>query len=144
MLIEDIVTLLTVTQISEIFDVGGETVRRWIREDKLEAERRRGRKGSSVTLEAVKDFVSHQQEYQRPFELWKKSMEEAKAVTPENGDSSETYGNPQEGIEGIKEIESRIKEIRNEIEQRNREIERLKNELMDCEVKIRCTKYLNR
>jgi excisionase family DNA binding protein len=47
----------TVKEIAELLSVNEETVRRWIREDKLKAERGSGRQGSKVTSDALKEFL---------------------------------------------------------------------------------------
>ena len=47
----------SVKDIAELLSVNVETVRRWIREDKLKAERGSGRQGSKVTSEALKEFL---------------------------------------------------------------------------------------
>lgn len=47
----------TVKEIAELLSVNEETVRRWIRENKLSAERGSGRQGSKVTDEALRDFL---------------------------------------------------------------------------------------
>lgn len=47
----------TVKEIAEMLSVNEETVRRWIRENKLDAERGTGRQGSKVSLESLKKFL---------------------------------------------------------------------------------------
>lgn len=47
----------TVKEIAEMLSVNEETVRRWIRENKLDAERGTGRQGSKVSSESLKKFL---------------------------------------------------------------------------------------
>ena len=47
----------SVKEIAELLSVNEETVRRWIRDEKLEAERGSGRQGSKVTSEALRKFL---------------------------------------------------------------------------------------
>lgn len=47
----------TVKEIAEMLSVNEETVRRWIRENKLDAERGTGRQGSKVLSESLKKFL---------------------------------------------------------------------------------------
>lgn len=47
----------TVKQIANMFSVNEETVRRWIRDNKLNAERGVGRQGSKVSTEALNIFL---------------------------------------------------------------------------------------
>lgn len=47
----------SVKEIAELLSVNEETVRRWIRVEKLEAERGSGRQGSKVTSEALTKFL---------------------------------------------------------------------------------------
>lgn len=47
----------TVKDIAELLSVSEETVRRWIRDGKLDAERGVGRQGSKVEEKALKDFL---------------------------------------------------------------------------------------
>lgn len=47
----------TVKEIAEMLSVNEETVRRWIRENKLDAERGIGRQGSKVSSESLKKFL---------------------------------------------------------------------------------------
>lgn len=49
----------TVKDISSILSVNEETVRRWIREDKLYAERGSGRQGSKISEESLKRFLKN-------------------------------------------------------------------------------------
>ena len=48
----------SVADVASMLNVNEETVRRWIREGKLEATLRRGRNGSSIKLEDIVDFVN--------------------------------------------------------------------------------------
>lgn len=48
----------TVKEIAEMLSVNEETVRRWIRENKLDAERGVGRQGSKVSTESLKNFLN--------------------------------------------------------------------------------------
>lgn len=50
--------MYSVAEVAKMLDANEETVRRWIRDGKLPAERRRGRKGSAITLEAVVEQVN--------------------------------------------------------------------------------------
>ncbi|WP_346914261.1 helix-turn-helix domain-containing protein [Clostridium sp.] len=47
----------TVKEIAEMLSVNEETVRRWIRENKIDAERGAGRQGSKVSSESLKKFL---------------------------------------------------------------------------------------
>lgn len=47
----------SVKEVAEMLSVNDETVRRWIRDDKLEAQRGSGRQGSKITSEALKNFL---------------------------------------------------------------------------------------
>lgn len=47
----------TVKEIAEMLSVNEETVRRWIRDNKLDAERGAGRQGSKVSSESLKIFL---------------------------------------------------------------------------------------
>lgn len=47
----------SVKEIAELLSVNDETVRRWIRDEKLEAERGSGRQGSKITSEALTKFL---------------------------------------------------------------------------------------
>ena len=47
----------SVKEIAELLSVNEETVRRWIRDEKLDAERGSGRQGSKVTSEALVKFL---------------------------------------------------------------------------------------
>ena len=47
----------TVKEVAVLLSVNEETVRRWIRDEKLEAERGSGRQGSKVTSVALKKFL---------------------------------------------------------------------------------------
>lgn len=49
----------TVKDVSSILSVSEETVRRWIRENKLSAERGSGRQGSKVSEESLKIFLKN-------------------------------------------------------------------------------------
>lgn len=49
--------LYTVRDIAKMLSVNEETVRRWIREGKLDAERGNGRQGSKVSDMALKEFL---------------------------------------------------------------------------------------
>ena len=49
----------SVSDVSEMLGVGSETVRRWIRDGKLQAKRARGRNGSEISLEEVVRFSNH-------------------------------------------------------------------------------------
>lgn len=53
----DDMNYFTVKEIAELLSVSEETVRRWIREGKLDAERGAGRQGSKVDEKALKDFL---------------------------------------------------------------------------------------
>lgn len=48
----------SVSDVAKILDVGEETVRRWIRDNKLNAKRALGRGGSTIRLEDIVDFVN--------------------------------------------------------------------------------------
>lgn len=48
----------SVKEIAELLSVNDETVRRWIRDEKLLAERGNGRQGSKVTSEALSKFLN--------------------------------------------------------------------------------------
>lgn len=47
----------SVKDIAELLSVNEETVRRWIREEKLKAERGTGRQGSKITSDSLKEFL---------------------------------------------------------------------------------------
>lgn len=49
----------TVKDIAELLSVNEETVRRWIREGKLVAERGAGRQGSKIDEQALKEFLEN-------------------------------------------------------------------------------------
>lgn len=53
----------SVKQISSILHVNDETVRRWIREGKLSAEKGSGRQGSRVNSEQLKNFIEEHRVY---------------------------------------------------------------------------------
>jgi excisionase family DNA binding protein len=53
----DNVEYYSVKEIAELLSVNEETVRRWIRDEKLDAERGSGRQGSKVTSEALNKFL---------------------------------------------------------------------------------------
>lgn len=53
----DYMKYFSVKEISELLLVNEETVRRWIRDEKLEAERGSGRQGSKVSSEALSKFL---------------------------------------------------------------------------------------
>lgn len=53
----DNVEYYSVKEIAELLSVNEETVRRWIRDEKLDAERGSGRQGSKVTSEALVKFL---------------------------------------------------------------------------------------
>lgn len=48
----------SVAEVASMLQVNEETVRRWIREGKLEANRKLGRGGSSITLDNIVNFVN--------------------------------------------------------------------------------------
>lgn len=47
----------TVSDVAEMLSVNEETVRRWIRSNKLDAERGLGRQGSKISAESLKKFL---------------------------------------------------------------------------------------
>ena len=49
---------LTVTEVAEILEVSEESVRRWVRENKLAADKKLGRAGHTIHLSALVDFVN--------------------------------------------------------------------------------------
>lgn len=49
----------SVKEISELLSVNEETVRRWIRKEKIEAERGTGRQGNKVSSTALKAFLEN-------------------------------------------------------------------------------------
>lgn len=53
----DNVEYYSVKEIAKLLSVNEETVRRWIRDEKLEAERGSGRQGSKVTSKALAKFL---------------------------------------------------------------------------------------
>lgn len=55
----------TVKEISKILNTNPETVRRWIREGKLEAEQVTRKAGNTVTEEALKAFLKETPKYAR-------------------------------------------------------------------------------
>ena len=62
--------MYTVSQIAEIFDVSEETIRRWIRNDKLKAKRGLGRNGSLVALEDIVGFANEYPLYRDSLLSW--------------------------------------------------------------------------
>lgn len=63
--------ILTVTEIAEILEVNEESVRRWIRENKLAANKKLGRIGHTIYLNALVDFVnSSSRVYQKKLIAW--------------------------------------------------------------------------
>lgn len=50
--------IFNVKDVAELLSVNEETVRRWIREDKLKAERGSGRQGSKVSSEYLREFLA--------------------------------------------------------------------------------------
>ena len=64
---------LSVTQVSEILDVSEESVRRWIRENKLAADKKLGRSGHTIYLIHLVDFVNRSSStYADKFKAWLK------------------------------------------------------------------------
>ena len=62
---------LNVADVSHILGVSEESVRRWIRDNKLKAEKRLGRTGSSVELSDLVDFVNQPtNNYMAEMMLW--------------------------------------------------------------------------
>lgn len=57
----------TVVQIADILDTNPETVRRWIRSDKLEAEQSSRKQGNTVTEAALQDFLRGAPKYAARF-----------------------------------------------------------------------------
>ena len=49
---------LTVTEVADILEVSEESVRRWVRENKLAADKKLGRAGHTIHLTALVDFVN--------------------------------------------------------------------------------------
>ena len=63
-----------VSDVAEMLSVNAETVRRWIRDGKIKAERAVGRGGNSILLQDVIDFVNKPpREYIHSMEAWLKS-----------------------------------------------------------------------
>ena len=63
----------TVTQVSEMFDVDPETVRRWVRTDKLKAELKCNKSGFHIDEESVNDFINRYPKYGKIASLTKPS-----------------------------------------------------------------------
>ena len=63
--------ILTVTEIAEILEVNEESVRRWVREGKLAADKKLGRTGHTIYLNALVDFVNKSSAvYQNKLKAW--------------------------------------------------------------------------
>ena len=64
---------LTVTEVAEILEVNEESVRRWIREGKLSADKKLGRTGHTIYLNALVDFANKSSTvYQNKLKTWMK------------------------------------------------------------------------
>ena len=64
---------MTVTEVAEILEVNEESVRRWIRENKLAADKKLGRAGHTIYLSALVDFANKSSGvYQNKLMAWLK------------------------------------------------------------------------